>query len=166
MSVDSDQQRSGEARWPAARAWLGVVVTLAGVFLLWLGWYEVAGETVVARQLPFLASASIPGAALVLAGVVLIGAEISRRSNGQAQDMVGALYRLLTEEMQPPDAATGGERPRSDPDVVAVLGGSRYHRLDCPLVEGKPDVESVGAAEVAQRALRPCPVCTPAPPGD
>ena len=165
MSVDSVPQRSSEARWPAVRAWLGVVVALAGVFLLWLGWYEVAGETLVARQLPFLASASIPGAALLLAGVVLIGTEISRRSTVQAQEMVGALYRLLTEEMEPPDTAAGGAQPAADASVVAVAGGTRYHRRDCPLVEGKPDVETVGAGEVARRALQPCPVCVASPPG-
>ena len=138
------------------RAWTGLVLGAVGAVLLWLGWYEVAGETLVAKQLPFVASASIPGAALVIAGAVLIAGDISRRGSDQAEAMVGALYELLTEPL-----AGGAATPNQeeDPTVVAVPGGTRYHRRDCPLVQGKADVQVVTRAEAAPREMQPCPVC-------
>ena len=143
------------------RAWIGACLVIAGAVLLVLGWYEIAGETLVARQLPFVASASIPGAALLIAGAVMIGSELARGSSEQAEAMVAALYRLLTEEPQP----AGGPHPAgegqaaSDVAVVAVPGGTRYHRRDCPLVQGKPEVATVDRSEVERRAMQPCPVC-------
>ena len=162
MSVDSDPQRTGEVTRPSARAWIGVVLVVAGIALLWLGWYEVAGETVVARQLPFVASASVPGAALLVAGAVLIGSEISRRSSEQAERMMATLYRLLTEEtVAGGTGAPGVEGFRADASVVAVAGGTRYHRRECPLIEGKPDIRTVDRQEVRRLAMQPCPVCSP-----
>lgn len=49
-----------------------------GVVLLVLGWYGVSGQSAVAQQLPYLASATIPGAALVIGGLVLAAAERAR----------------------------------------------------------------------------------------
>jgi hypothetical protein len=47
-------------------------------------------------------SASLPGAALVVAGIVLVGSELSRRSAQGTDEMIAALYRLFTEEDTPP----------------------------------------------------------------
>ncbi len=118
------------------RAWTGLVLGAVGAVLLWLGWYEVAGETLVAKQLPFVASASIPGAALVVAGAVLIAGENSRRGSDQAEAMVGALYELLTEPAAADAAAPPGD---ADSTVVAVPGGTRYHpaRLSARAGQGR-----------------------------
>ena len=59
-----------------------------GVILLVLGWYGVSGQSVVAEQVPYLASASIPGAALVIGGLVLAAAE---RARGRVGTGAGAL---------------------------------------------------------------------------
>lgn len=74
-----------------------------GVVLLILGWYGVSGQSVVAQQLPYLASASIPGAALVIGGLVLAGAERVRRRAAAIDDAtarrIAELHRLLVEPM-------------------------------------------------------------------
>jgi hypothetical protein len=88
--------------WTALRAWLGLTLAGVGAVLLWYGWYRVAGEALVAAQLPYLVSASLPGAALVVAGIVLVGSELSRRSAQGTDEMIAALYRLFTEEDTPP----------------------------------------------------------------
>ncbi len=93
--------------WTALRAWLGLTVAGIGVVLLWYGWYRVAGESLVAAQLPYLVSASLPGAALVVAGIVLLGSELSRRSMQDTEEMIAALYRLFTE----PDSPAPPEQP-------------------------------------------------------
>ena len=74
-----------------------------GVILLVLGWYGVSGQSVVAEQVPYLASASIPGAALVIGGLVLAAAERARgRVGAGALDeatarRIAELHGLLVE---------------------------------------------------------------------
>jgi hypothetical protein len=154
----------------------GYVLVVVGIVLLFLGWHGIAHEADVARQLPYLASSSIPGAAAVVAGAVLIGVDRYRRSTDRAEEMVAALYRLFTEVAEAPatPAASSGaggplvtEAEQGEPgatELVALGAGTRYHRAGCPLVEGKPDAHAVTPAEIRAQAWQPCPVCEPAPP--
>ena len=149
---------------------------VAGAVLMFLGWYGVSGKAVVAQQIPYLASASIPGLALVVAGAVLISGDRGRRSNDRASAMVASLYDLLTEPVPAdgpapgagPDGAEPGtvETPAvagAGPDVVTVAHGTRYHRPDCALVDGKPEVSAVDAGRITDEGLQPCPICDPLP---
>ena len=72
-----------------------------GAVLEVLGWYGVSGQAAVAEQLPYLASASIPGAALLVGGLVLVGAERVRGRAGAADEAtarrVAELHGLLVE---------------------------------------------------------------------
>ena len=157
-----------------------------GAVLLFLGWYGASGAVHVAEQIPYLASASIPGAALVIAGAVQVTADRTRHSNERAADMVEALYHLLTEAVAdgdvprvPPDTNTATMPPRTEPSdgasdataaalpaagPVQVGGGSRFHRPDCALAAGKTDVAVVSADDIAERHLSACPICDPPTP--
>lgn len=72
-----------------------------GVVLLVLGWYGISGQSSTAQQLPYLASASIPGAALVIGGLVLAGAERVRGRAGAVDEAtarrIAELHGLLVE---------------------------------------------------------------------
>ncbi|MEU4738468.1 hypothetical protein AB0G31_26180, partial [Streptomyces fradiae] len=50
--------------------WGGLTALAVGAVLCVLGWYGASGEHVAERQLPYLASGTVPGAALVVAGAV------------------------------------------------------------------------------------------------
>jgi len=76
---------------PTARVWFGVIVAAAGAALLFLGWYGVSGESSVAEQVPYLASASIPGAALLIVGAVFAARE---REGQTAERLMSTLYEL------------------------------------------------------------------------
>jgi hypothetical protein len=155
MATDQSQAR--------LRAWLGVVVAAVGVVLLIVGWYKVSGEADVGRQMPYVVSACLPGAALLVAGAVLIAAERWRDAALRTDQRVEALYALFTEpaESAPPIAPSAD--PTVDGHLVTVDGTTRYHRAACPLVAGKP-VHDVAATEVNDRHLEPCPVCDPPAP--
>ena len=147
------------------RTWLGLVVAVVGVVLLVVGWYAVSGESDVARQMPYIASACIPGAALVVSGAVLIAAERWRDAAVRTDQKVDALYALFTE---PTDAGADADPEPSPVEVandrlVALDGTPCYHRAACPLVTGKA-VHSVTAADVTDGHLEPCPVCEPPAP--
>jgi hypothetical protein len=149
------------------RTWLGVVVAAVGVVLLIVGWYKVSGEADVGRQMPYVVSACLPGAALLVAGAVLIAAERWRDAATRTDERVDALYALFTEPAEPSPAPPASAAPSTDPavdgDLVTVDGTTRYHRAACPLVAGKP-VHNVAATEVNDRHLEPCPVCDPPAP--
>ncbi|MEV3993173.1 hypothetical protein AB0J57_30135 [Streptomyces sp. NPDC049837] len=120
--------------------WGGVVAAAIGAVLCVLGWYGVSGERFAERQIPYLASCTVPGAALIVAGAVLLGGAPVPRGSGA----------------RPQEPQAGTDRPSSDAPPVRVPGGTLAHRPDCPLVAGKADVVPAGDA-----ALDPCPVCEP-----
>jgi hypothetical protein len=145
----------------AAREWSGWFVVAAGAVLCVLGWYGISGENVIEQQLPYLASATIPGAALIVAGAVLLVSRPGRRTE-QADRRIETLYALLVADAGQADVPAA---PREEPDdsqaLLAVPGGTLYHRRDCPLVADKPTAEAIDPATAAERSLAPCPVCEP-----
>ena len=153
-----------ERRWKGANltAILGASTVAAGVLLLAAGWYGVSGEAVVAKQIPYLASATAPGTALLVAGVVLL-APLMRGADGRA-DATDRLLELLTEP-EPTTRSAPPPGPADDGRLLAVPAGTHYHRVGCSLVLGKPDAHPVDAATIEQRGLRACPACRPDPPG-
>jgi hypothetical protein len=77
-------------------------VGFLGVLLLVLGWYLISGEAIAAKQLPYLASASIPGAVLVVCGFVLA---VSGSPDPDTARRIAELHALLTEAVD--DGGTG-----------------------------------------------------------
>jgi hypothetical protein len=118
------------------------VALAVGAVLCVLGWYGISGERFAERQLPYLASSTIPGAALIVAGAVLVGRAPEPRADQPEPPGGGVPGRPVAVSTDPP---------------VAVPGGSLFHRPDCPLAEGKPGL----VAAAADADLRPCPVCEP-----
>jgi hypothetical protein len=76
------------------RVALGAALGFVGVLLLVLGWYLISSEAIAAKQLPYLASASIPGAVLVVCGFVLA---VSGTTDPDTARKVAELHALLTE---------------------------------------------------------------------
>jgi len=153
----------------AVREWSGWFVVAAGAVLCVLGWYGVSGESVIEQQLPYLASATIPGAAMIVAGATLIASRPSHRTDPTDQ-RIETLYTLLVADASKADPATTTPPPAppADPEaLLAVPGGTLYHHRDCPLVADKPTAEAIDAATIIERSLTPCPVCEPPtpPPG-
>ena len=132
-----------------AGAPLGWVVTAGGAALLVVGWYAISGESVVAKQLPYLASATIPGAALLIAGLLM-----AARSQPDERDrqLLADLHAALLEPTPAPEPPTGD-------GLWATANGSTYHRAGCRLAASDPS--QVTEAQVRERGLEPCPVCEP-----
>lgn len=114
---------------------LAAALAGAGVILCVLGWYQISGQPTVAQQLPYLASATIPGAALLVVGLAsALRAPLPRR-----------LGRLV--------GGGGRDRPAG---LWRVPDGRYLHASDCPLLDGRADLIS---AEHDDADLRPCPLC-------
>ncbi|MEV6193849.1 hypothetical protein AB0M19_15815 [Streptomyces sp. NPDC051920] len=140
--------------------WAGWAALAAGAVLCVIGWYGISGERYAERQLPYLASCTVPGAALIIAGAVLL----THGRNASATARVEELYGLLV-------AAGSGDAGEPDPaaavpvavsgDLLMVPGGTLYHRADCPLVAGKPEAVPADSRVLASGDLGPCPICEP-----
>jgi hypothetical protein len=115
----------------------GWIVAAVGVGLDVVGWYQISGQPTEAQQLPYLASATIPGAALIVAGAVLIAA--------RRRDPVGA------RRLSPGATDVHGRRD----GLWALPDGSYLHRPDCPLLDGKPEAFEVSADGTAQDGAVP-----------
>ncbi|MGW6012662.1 hypothetical protein [Streptomyces sp. NPDC055210] len=144
--------------------WAGWAALATGAVLCVLGWYGISGERYAERQLPYLASCTVPGAALIIAAAVLL----THGRNALAATRVEELYGLLV-TTDPAEAAADGTvagQPAAAPvavsgDLLMVPGGTLWHRADCPLVAGKPDALPVDSRVLAGGDLAPCPICEP-----
>jgi hypothetical protein len=161
--------------WSAVRPVLGWVLAAAGAIALLVGWYGVSGESLTAKQLPYLVSAGLTGIALfIMAGVFLATDDVRRQFAriAELERKVDDLYSLFVADLAP-TAATAAPAAVQTPqtrrgaatDVVALPAGSSYHRPDCALVAGKSAVVAVDPDAISRRGLRPCRVCDPPPAG-
>ncbi|XIE77967.1 hypothetical protein AB6O49_06625 [Streptomyces sp. SBR177] len=131
--------------------WAGLVAAAGGTVLCVAGWYGISGERFAERQLPYLASCTVPGAALLVAAAVLCtGAALLSRAPGRSEE--------AKQEEEEEDEPSAPAAPSSTGPPLRVPGGTLAHRPDCPLVAGRPEAEPAGEA-----GLDPCPVCEPWP---
>lgn len=143
--------------------WAGWAALAAGAVLCVVGWYGVSGERYAERQLPYLASCTIPGAALIVAGAVLLAHGRDTLAAARVEELHGLLVAAE------PTGADGSGRAGGAPvavgdELLAVPGGTLWHRADCPLVTGKTEAVAVDANLVAGAGLGPCPICEPPEP--
>ncbi|KAA0931817.1 hypothetical protein [Streptomyces apricus] len=152
--------RTARLRQARPVLWAGWAALAAGAVLCVLGWYGISGERYAERQLPYLASCTVPGAALIVAGAILL----THGRTALAGSRVEELYALLV--AAGPDGTDGDEEAAAAPvavsgDLRMVPGGTLWHRADCPLVAGRPEALPVDSRVLAGGDLGPCPICGP-----
>jgi hypothetical protein len=153
--------RTGRLRTVHPVLWAGWAALAAGAVLCVIGWYGISGERYAERQLPYLASCSVPGAALIIAGSVLL----AHGRNALAAARVEELYGLLVdaESADADESRQAAALPLAvSGDLLMVPGGTLWHRADCPLVSGKVEAVPVDAKLLQSGELGPCPICEPA----
>ena len=146
----------GENRVRALQAVLfvmGAVLMPLGLVVIGIGWYGAAHTPYEYDQISYLISGGMLGLGLTVAGGFLYfggwlaaSAADQRESARRLSQTMLALTDVLS-RMQ-----TGGTV------LVAAGDGSTVHRLDCPLVAHRGDLERV---EEAGPDLTPCRVCRP-----
>ena len=159
-----------EAAGNAFRPYAGWCFYGFGALLIVLGYLGVSGESIVAKQLPYLVSGGIGGVLLAVLGAYLLGIDALRRDGGRLDRMerqIEELHRALLERPDAPavtaapiDAGHRADRAFPEATVVLVEAGESYHRASCALVDGKQRT-AVPASDAVGRGLRPCPVCEP-----
>jgi hypothetical protein len=172
--IDSNELRR-DWRTKITRPIVGWALAGLGALFIVIGYFGVANQALVAKQLPYLVSGGIGGMVLVAVGAFLLGTDDVRKQLQRVErleSLVDDLHRTLlvpagsvqTEVSSEPGAPTSPNGSLFDThiDLVALPRGKSYHLAGCSMVAGK-DAPPIEAAEINARELQPCPLCTPAP---
>lgn len=144
------------------RPYLGYIFIAAGLIALFVGWWGVSGTALVAKQLPYIASAGLVGVVLVAIGNRIFMTNDLRRDSGRLdrlEQMVAELHAVLLAQTDAVAAAPAGS-PAAGKPFRAVPKGTSYHLPECSMVQGK-DTIGISRGEVSSRNLRPCRMCHP-----
>jgi hypothetical protein len=90
IKLNALSKEAAKRRWRAVLGWLAIGT---GAVVMAAGWFGVSGETIVAKQLPYLISGGLGGLVLVGTGVGLLIAEDLRAE----RDRVGRLESEILE---------------------------------------------------------------------
>jgi hypothetical protein len=156
--------------WSAVRPVVGWVLVAAGTITLIVGWFGVSGESLTAKQLPYLVSAGLAGIALFIMAGVFLATDDVRRQFERISDLerkVDDLYSLFVADIAAsqsrPAAAVTRAAVGGTGELLALSSGGSYHVAGCQLVAGK-SAQPVDAAAIARRRLKACRVCDPPAP--
>jgi hypothetical protein len=172
--IDSNELRR-DWRAKITRPIVGWGLAGLGALFIVIGYFGVANQALVAKQLPYLVSGGIGGMVLVAVGAFLLGTDDVRKQLQRVErleSLVDDLHRTLL-------VPAGGAQTEVTPDLgsatrpngavldthvelVALPRGKSYHLLGCSMVAGK-EAPPIEPAEISARELQPCPLCTPAP---
>lgn len=152
--------RPGRLRSVHPVLWAGWAALAAGAVLCVIGWYGVSGERYAERQLPYLASCTVPGAALIIAGSVLLTHGRGALAAARVEELYGLLVAAGSADGEESGQAAAVPLAVSG-DLLMVPGGTLWHRADCPLVTGKVEAIPVDTKLLTSGELGPCPICDP-----
>ena len=112
--AELDQPRAGRRLPPWLRpgspaiTYIGVGVAVLGFLLILLAWGQVAGETQVYLQIPYLVSAGLSGIGLVMVGLTVVNVSAKQRDAADRDRQMDQLVSILDELK----TVVGEKRPR------------------------------------------------------
>jgi hypothetical protein len=153
-------------RWllRVARPFVGWTLAGLGALSLFLGWYGVSGQSLTAKQLPYLVSGGLTGIGLVVIAAVFLATDDVRKQMGRLDEIerkVDDLYALLVVDTETEPATEPAAATAKSTGFVALPTGTSYHLPGCALVSGKANAKPVDARAIKARGLKPCRVCDP-----
>lgn len=153
-------------RWNQLGGQAGIAVTLAGLFLVFLGWNGAASYDRLPSQFPYLISGGIAGLSLVVVGAALIVTQTLRQDRAELLEEVRELRAVMERSGAGGTTAAGSMSPgvlrAAEEAGLVVAGPSSYHRPSCRLLTGRGKHPTVTIDQAEERGLSPCRVCDPA----
>jgi hypothetical protein len=80
-----------------AWTWAGMVLAGLGFVLIGIAWGQVAGETQVYLQLPYVVSAGLTGLGLIMVGVTVVNVAAKRRDEAARERQTDRLVSILAD---------------------------------------------------------------------
>ena len=90
--------------------WIGLALAGIGFVLIGVAWAQIAGETQVYLQLPYLASAGLSGLGLIMVGMTVINVAAKRRDAVERERQIDQLVSILEEVQTVLTERTGRKR--------------------------------------------------------
>ena len=140
---------------------LGVLFSLAGFVLVWVGWNGAASYDIATRQFPFLISGGIAGLGLIHIGVGMWIVQSQRAERAHLEEHLAGLNRVLETLVEVVGMTSG---PAAAAGGLVLAGTTAYHRPACPLVQDHPRLTTTTAEMASESGLAPCRTCDPAEP--
>jgi hypothetical protein len=145
-----------------------VALLVAGAIAVIAGWIGATGTRLVSDQLSYIASSSLTGIFLLGLGSGLVLVDFMAEQKAGNEEVRRLLTSLLDQQgrtVSPTESfrstasrSAGRADAPSSSRLVAVKGGRKIHRADCPLVANKSGVYDV---EPGDSSLEGCGVCAP-----
>jgi len=134
---------------------------LFGFTLLVVAWVGASGELLVSTQLEWLLGAGLPGLVFVVLGARGMWlAEVKRLTRGVDRLAVD-VARLHAQIVGDSAGILADHAPVRADRVVAVDGGTTYHREDCAMLAAKQGVEAISATARSGGERSACKLCGP-----
>lgn len=80
-----------------AVVYIGVAIAVIGFVLILIAWGQVAGETQVYLQIPYLVSAGLTGIGLVMVGLTIVNVSAKQRDAADRDRQIDQLVSILGE---------------------------------------------------------------------
>jgi hypothetical protein len=175
MATDTDRPVDDDLPDPALFwRWVGkatrpvvgwVLLAVAALFILF-GWYGVSGESLPAKQIPYVVSGGLFGVFLAVFGAYFLGTEELRKDSGRLdrlERMVNELHQVLLSRPDAPALPDAVEMaaPSNGQAYVSLTGSDTYHRPECSMVASKAGSAMLAPSTIVKRQLSPCRLCEP-----
>jgi hypothetical protein len=136
---------------------LAVLIVLAGLVAIGIGWNGAAGLLDLRAQFPYLISGGIAGLALVILGSALMIVQAHREDRARLEAKLDQVIDALG------NGSSFGPVAPQDLTGLVVAGSASYHVPGCRLVDGREEVAYLTPEEARARYLAPCRICQPEP---
>jgi hypothetical protein len=143
----------------------GAVLLPLGLVVICLGWYGIAHTPYEYNQLVYLLSGGMLGLGITFIGgflyfaawIARVGADL-KESDKRLSETLLVLADAVARSAAPAAASTGVPAAQRDAGGVLVVAGSSstVHRADCPLLEGRTDLQPAGPGGPGLTACRLC----------
>lgn len=141
---------------------IGVVLCLAGLVLVWVGWNGAASYDRITEQFPFLLSGGVAGLSLVVLGAALIVVQSQRAERATLERQLAGVNRILETLVE-----LSADAVRHDGgNGLVVAATTAYHRPSCGLLEDHPRLRTMSVDSAVEEGLLACRTCHPPAPAE
>ncbi len=139
---------------------LGLLFLTAGFVLIGKAWDGAASINFAQGQIPYLLSGGFMGLGLIVTGATLINVSTVRAEREITTKQFDEMIRLLGRNLNRLSISANGAAGASVGGQV-VAGATRFHRIECRILEGKEGLSTVTVEQAEGEGLEPCRVCSP-----
>lgn len=149
--------------WKKLGGQAGLLLSLVGLALVFLGWNGAASYDRVPAQFPYLISGGLAGLSLVVLGAALLVVQNAREERALLLSSLAEIREAVERSRVAGVAGDGVPGPYRQAEVEGkvIAGPTTYHRPGCKLLDGRGPLPAVTPDQAEANGLDPCRACDP-----